>query len=88
KIKQSGSRENRYVNDVHPQITKALVEACPWGNMFVIENVTGVRSATENVRVKNRYVSVSCAFYQFRPMLEYIAELNGHKVIGVEPKYT
>ena len=56
--------------------------------MFVLEDLTGVRSATEKVRVKNRYVSVSWAFYQFRQMLEYKAELNGQKVIVVDPKYT
>lgn len=83
KIKQIGSRENRYVTDVNHQITKALR-----GTMFVLEDLTGVRSATEKVRVKNRYVSVSWAFYQFRQMLEYKAELNGQKVIVVDPKYT
>ncbi len=31
KIKQIGSRENRYVTDVNHQITKALVEAYPRG---------------------------------------------------------
>ena len=34
------------------------------------------------------YVSVSWAFYQFRQMLEYKAEMNGQKVIVVDPKYT
>ena len=88
KLKQIGSRENRYVSDVNHRITKALVEKYPKGTMFVLEDLTGVRSATEKVHVKNRYVSVSWAFYQFRKMLEYKAELNGQKVIVVDPKYT
>jgi len=88
KLKQIGSRENCYVTDVNHQITKALVDKYPRGTMFVLEDLTGVRTATEKVRVKNRYVSVSWAFYQFRQMLEYKAELNGHKVIVVDPKYT
>jgi len=88
KLKQIGSRENRYVTDVNHQITKALVDQYPRGTMFVLENLTGVRSATEKVHVKNRYVSVSWAFYQFRQMLEYKAEMNGQKVIVVDPKYT
>ncbi|WP_437177654.1 RNA-guided endonuclease TnpB family protein [Halalkalibacter nanhaiisediminis] len=88
KLKQIGSRENRYVTDVNHQMTKALVDQYPRGTMFVLEDLTGVRSATEKVRVKNRYVSVSWAFYQFRQMLEYKAELNGQKVIVVDPKYT
>jgi IS605 OrfB family transposase len=88
KLKQIGSRENGYVTDVNHQITKALVDKYPRGTMFVLEDLTGVRTATEKVRVKNRYVSVSWAFYQFRQMLEYKAELNGQKVIVVDPKYT
>ncbi|MBU8908292.1 RNA-guided endonuclease InsQ/TnpB family protein [Desertibacillus haloalkaliphilus] len=88
KIKQIGSRENRYVTDINHQITKALVDKYPRGTMFVLEELTGVRSATEKVRVKNRYVSVSWAFYQFRQMLEYKAQMNGQKVIVVHPKYT
>lgn len=88
KLKQIGSRENRYVTDVNHQITKALVDKYPKGTMFVLEDLTGVRSFTEKVRVKNRYVSVSWAFYQFRQMLEYKAEMNGQKVIVVDPKFT
>ncbi len=88
KLRQIGSRENRYVTDVNHQVTKALVDKYPKGAMFVLEDLTGVRNATEKVRVKNRYVSVSWAFYQFRQMLEYKAGLNGQKVIVVDPKYT
>lgn len=88
KLKQIGSRENRYVTDVNHQITKALVGKYPRGTMFVLEDLTGVRSVTEKVRAKGRYISVSWAFYQFRQMLEYKAELNGQKVIVVSPKYT
>lgn len=88
KLKQIGSRENRYVTDINHQVTKALVDKYPRGTMFVLEDLTGIRSATEKVRVKNRYVSVSWAFYQFRQMLEYKAEINGQKVIIVDPTYT
>ena len=88
RLRQIGSRENRYVTDVNHQITKALVEHYPKGTLFVLEDLSGVRQAIEKVCVRNRYVSVSWAFYQFRQMLEYKAELNGQKVIAVNPKYT
>lgn len=88
RLKKIGSRENRYVRDVNHQVTKALVEQYPKGTLFVLEDLTGVRKATEKVHVKNRYISVSWAFYQFRQMLEYKATLHGHKVIVVDPKYT
>ena len=88
RIRAIGQRENRYVLDVNHQVTKALVERYPKGTLFVLEDLTGVRQATEKVHVKNRYVSISWAFYQFRQLLEYKAQLYGHKVIVVSPKYT
>jgi IS605 OrfB family transposase len=88
RIKKMGQRENRYMADVNHCITKALVTQYPKGTLFVLEDLTGVRNATEKVRTKDRYVSVSWAFFQFRQMLEYKAELYGHKVITVSPKYT
>ncbi len=88
KLKQIGSRENRYVTDVNHQITKALVDKYPKGTLFVLENLSGVRNTTEKVRVKERYVTVSWSFYQFRKMLEYKAQMNGQKVIVIDPKYT
>lgn len=88
RLEEIGSRENRYVSDVNHRTTKALVERYPKGTVFVLEDLTGVRNATEKVRTKQRYVSVSWAFYQFRKMLEYKAELNGQRVLVVDPKYT
>lgn len=88
RLKQVGQRENRYIRDINHRITKALVEKYPKGTCFVLEDLTGIRNATEKVRVKDRYVSVSWAFHQFRLMLEYKAVLNGQTVLLVDPKYT
>ncbi|WML51743.1 transposase [Neobacillus sp. PS3-12] len=88
KLKQIGSRENRYVTDINHQVTKALVDKYPKGTVFVLEDLSGIRSATERIRVRHRYISVSWAFYQFRQILEYKARLNGQRVIIVDPKYT
>ncbi|MBS5909211.1 IS200/IS605 family element transposase accessory protein TnpB [Paenibacillus macerans] len=88
RLKQIGSRENRYVTDVNHQITKALVETYPKSTLFVIENLNHVRSVTEKVCVRHRYVLVSWAFHQFRQLLEYKAQRNGQRVIALDPKYT
>ncbi|MNN52245.1 putative transposase DNA-binding domain protein [compost metagenome] len=53
-----------------------------------MEDLSSVRKATEKVNVRNRYVSVSWAFHQFRELLTYKAEMYGHKVVVVNPKYT
>jgi IS605 OrfB family transposase len=88
RLKKIGSRENRWINDVNHCVSKALVDSNPKGTAFVLEDLTGIRNVTERVRVKDRYVSVSWAFYDLRQKLEYKASLNGDKVIIVSPKYT
>ena len=88
RLKKIGSRENRWINDVNHCISKALVESNPKGTAFILEDLTGIRTATERVRLKDRYVTVSWAFYDLRLKLTYKANLKGHKVMVVDPKYT
>ncbi|KZL88901.1 putative transposase DNA-binding domain protein [Clostridium magnum DSM 2767] len=88
RLKSIGSRENRYVNDINHTITKALIDKYGANTLFVLEDLTNVRIATEKVNINNRYVSVSWSFYQFRQMLEYKAKMNNSMVVAVTPKYT
>jgi len=88
KIKTVGQRENRYISDINHSITKALIDKYGKNTLFVIEDLTGIRNATERVRIKDRYTYVSWAFYQFRQYLEYKAQTNNCMVIAVNPKYT
>lgn len=88
RIKSIGSRENRWISDLNHSITKALVDRYGANTLFVLEDLTGIRTSTEKVNVNNRYVSVSWAFYQFRKYLEYKAQTNNSMVIAVNPKHT
>ena len=88
KLKRVGQRENRWMQDVNHQVSKALVENSPGKTLFVLEDLTGIRNATKKVRLEHRYVFVSWAFYDLRRKLEYKAALNNQKVIAVNPKYT
>ena len=76
------------MTDVNHRVTKALVEKYGSNTLFVIEDLSNVRQVTEKVRKRDRYISVSWAFYQFRQMLEYKATLCGSKVVTVNPRYT
>ncbi|MCD9021429.1 transposase [Cohnella sp. NL03-T5] len=69
-------------------VSKALVSRYGANTLFVLEDLTGVRNATEKVKLKDRYVSVSWAFHQLRKMVEYKAQLAGSRIIAVDPKYT
>ena len=88
RLKSIGQRENRWMQDVNHQVSKALVENNPKHTLFVLEDLTGIRSATERVRTKDRYVSVSWSFYDLEQKLIYKAKQNQSSVIKVDPRYT
>uniref|UniRef100_I5AX21 Transposase, IS605 OrfB family, central region n=1 Tax=Eubacterium cellulosolvens (strain ATCC 43171 / JCM 9499 / 6) TaxID=633697 RepID=I5AX21_EUBC6 len=88
RIKAIGQRENRWMQDVNHQVSKALVESNPKHTLFVLEDLSGVRNATERVRTKDRYVSVSWSFYDLEQKLIYKAKQNQSTVIKVDPRYT
>ncbi len=88
RIKVIGQRENRWMQDVNHCVSKALVENNPKHTLFVLEDLSGVRNATERVRTKDRYVSVSWSFYDLEQKLTYKAKQNQSVVIKVDPRYT
>ena len=88
RLKAIGQRENRWMQDVNHCVSKALVESNPKHTLFVLEDLSGVRSATEKIRVKDRYVSVSWSFYDLEQKLIYKAIQHQDKVIKVNPAYT
>ena len=76
------------MQDVNHQVSKALVKSNPKHTLFVLEDLSGVRNATERVRTKDRYVSVSWPFYDLERKLIYKAKQNQSAVIKVDPRYT
>ena len=87
-MKAIGSRENRWMQDVNHCVSKALVKSNPKHTLFVLEDLSGVRNATERVKTKDRYVSVSWSFYDLEQKLIYKAKQNQSSVIKVDPRYT
>ncbi len=88
RLKKIGQRENRWMQDINHCITKALTEQNPKHTLFVLENLTGIRQATEKIRLKDRYVSVSWSFYDLEQKLIYKAKKHQCSVIKVNPAYT
>ncbi len=83
-----GQRENRWMSDVNHQVSKALVESNPSRTLFVLEDLKGIRGATEKVIRKHRYEIVSWSYYDLEQKLNYKALRNGSKVLNVDPRYT
>lgn len=88
RLKAIGSRENRWMQDVNHQVSKALVENNPKHTLFVLEDLSGVRHVTEKVNLKDRYVSVSWSFYDLEQKLIYKAKQHQSSVLKVDPAYT
>lgn len=57
-------------------------------HFFVLEDLSVVRSATEKVHLKDRYVSGSWSFYNLEQKLIYKANQHQDKVIKVNLFYT
>lgn len=76
------------MTDVNHSVSKALVRRYGPGTLFVLEDLHNVRSATERVRRKHRYVTVSWAFAQLREFLAYKALMSGSKVVLEDPRHT
>ena len=88
RLKQIGQRENRCMSDVNHRLTKTLVDHYGANTLFVLEDLTDVRFATEKTAKDKRYEMVSWAFYQFEQFLTYKANLNSSAVVKVPAKYT
>ena len=88
RLKTIGQRENRWMQDINHQVSKALVEQNPRNTLFVLEDLSGIRNTTERVKVKDRYVSVSWSFYDLEQKLVYKAKQHNSLVIKVDPRYT
>ncbi|NJJ54323.1 RNA-guided endonuclease TnpB family protein [Lactobacillus crispatus] len=88
KLKKIGQRENRWMTDVNHQLSKTLVDKYGSNTLFVLEDLTGVRFATEQHDKDYRYEDVSWAFYQLEQFLTYKAHLNHSEVVKVAANYT
>jgi IS605 OrfB family transposase len=88
RLKAIGQRENRWMTHVNHAVSKALVEKAGKNSLIVLEDLEGVRSATEKVRKRDRWYVVNWAFYQLQEMIKYKAKMNQSTVIVVDPKYT
>lgn len=88
RLKKIGQRENRWMTDINHQISKTLVEKYGDQTLFVVEDLTNVRFATEKAAKIRRYEMASWSFYQLEQFLNYKANRIGSKMIKVDARYT
>jgi IS605 OrfB family transposase len=88
RLKAIVQRENRWMQDVNHCVSKTLVERGGKDSLIVLEDLTGIRNATEKYQKNNRYHTVSWAFYSLRKEIEYKSAKQGASVLPVKPHYT
>lgn len=88
RLKKLGDRENRWQLDVNHRVAKTLVAFANKNSLIIMEDLTGIRAATERVKRKNRYYSVSWPYSDLRMKIEYKQAKNGGQSMVVDPAYT
>ena len=88
RLKRIGHRESRWMHDTNSCIAKTLVSGLEPGSVIILEDLSGVRSATEVVKRKNRYLNVSWPYYDLQTQIEYRAAAKGIRVVYVDPANT
>ena len=89
-LKRISGRENRWMSDVNHQVSKTLVNRYGKDTLYVLEDLTDVSFADENLsrgKITNRNLR-SWSFYQFEQFLSYKAKESGSDMIKVSAKYT
>lgn len=89
-LKRISGRENRWMSDINHQISKTLVEKYGPGTLFVLEDLTGVSFAEENLThgAKANGDLRSWTFYQLERYLSYKAKSSSSDIKKVSAKYT
>ena len=88
RLKAIGHRENRWMQDTNHCIAKALVNSQPENTLFVLEDLSGIRSATEQVCIKHRWYTVSWPYADLAEKITYKARLHECATYFVDPAYT
>ena len=88
RLKVIGQRENRWMQNVNHCVSKALVKNNPKHTLFVLEDLSSIRDVIGCIKIKDRYVFTSWAFYDLEQKLIYKAKQNQSSVIKVAPHYT
>ena len=87
KTKAISPAENRWMQDINHQVSKALATGNQSILSLVLEDLAGIRNATGVSKTKRHYVSISWSFYDLEQKLIY-KQANQSSVIKVDPRYT
>lgn len=88
-LKRISRRENRWMNDVNHQLSKALVNRYGFGTLYVLEDLENVSTDERNFYSKRQTHDLrNWAFYDLETKITYKAHETGSEVLKVNAAYT
>jgi putative transposase len=84
-LKKMSGKEKRFMLDYNHIITKQIANN-PAHNVFVLENLTGIRGKRKG-KTLNTWLA-QWSYYQMETLLQYKAEMLGKTVVFIDPRYT
>ena len=85
-LKKISGREKRFMRQCNHEISKEIVTSCNQGDTIVLEKLKGIRKS--KVRKEQKYWLNSWSYFQLQQFIEYKSNLNGIKVIYINPRNT
>lgn len=87
-LKALSGRQRRFRRDCDHVLSKRIVQSVGPGGVIVVENLTDIRSRTQQRGRKQRRRHHSWSYAQLRAFVERKAEAEGCTVVAVDPRKT
>jgi putative transposase len=87
-LRRLAGREQRFRRDCDHVLSKSILQGLPPGTTIVVEDLTHLRTRVKCRKGEGKRRLHAWSFAQLRAFLEYKAEANGCRVVGVDPRYT
>lgn len=88
RLKSIGRRENRWIHDINHCVSKALVSNNPIGTIFVLEDLSGIRSELNHIKSAGSNLGRLWAYKDLETKLIYKAYNKQQLVVHTNPAYT
>ena len=87
-LRKLAGKVNRFRRDCDHILSRCIVDSVAPGTTLVVENLVNIRKRTQQRGRESRRRLHSWSFAQLRSFLEYKAEEQGCRVVGVDPRHT
>ncbi len=87
-LKKLRHRLTRFRSDCDHVVSRRIVQSAPKGTTIVIENLTEIRTGTQQRSGKQRRAMHQWPFKRLADLLAYKAAESGQSVVGIDPRHT